>query len=440
MITVGTRIVSPVISEMTAEKSQTARPPANRIFHRRVGSRTKCSCGSGSEAVMEATMRRPLRVEAPVRGGRRRNPRQQVVGADDLVAQRDDVLPRRAPEHVGSIALQPLLLAGDQPLGADFTTPRAALPALLHDHPVDRLVIGHGVGGADRAAAQRRAAAGKHVDEREHEPREPAGEEDRAGHRERKAGVPQHDPDEELHRRRASRRDAPAASSDAGDQAAPKSARRSAAASRDFNTKPRAPQLSMCTRPRSGSSAETSRTARLDRARKPATHVEAASVTQTEVEDHGLGCDALGGLQPCGRAVRFAHHREAAPLEEFARDGSKRLVVVDDEDATGLGDISMFGVPSREDGEAAHHPPRARRRSSAPLARAPARPIPTDPRRARADVRRSLEMTDEDIHDLLPTALQRHADENRDDVLPGEEYHDVTWDAPVRLYQTHFGA
>ena len=54
--------------------------------------------------------------------------------------------------------------------------------------------------------------------------------------------------------------------------------------------------------------------------------------------------------------------------------------------------------------------------------------------------RRSLELSDEDIHALLPTALQRHADENRDDVLEGEEYSDVTWDAPVRLYQTHFGA
>ena len=54
------------------------------------------------------------------------------------------------------------------------------------------------------------------------------------------------------------------------------------------------------------------------------------------------------------------------------------------------------------------------------------------------DERRSLEMSDEEIHNLLPTALQRHADENRDDVLPGEEYQDVTWDSPVRVYQTHF--
>ena len=54
------------------------------------------------------------------------------------------------------------------------------------------------------------------------------------------------------------------------------------------------------------------------------------------------------------------------------------------------------------------------------------------------DERRNLDMTDDDIHNLLPSALQRHADENRDDVLPGEEYQDVTWDTPVRVLQTHF--
>jgi hypothetical protein len=54
------------------------------------------------------------------------------------------------------------------------------------------------------------------------------------------------------------------------------------------------------------------------------------------------------------------------------------------------------------------------------------------------DQRRNLDLTDEDIHDLLPSALQRHADEKREDVPPGEEYRDVTWDAPVRLLQTHF--
>ena len=52
--------------------------------------------------------------------------------------------------------------------------------------------------------------------------------------------------------------------------------------------------------------------------------------------------------------------------------------------------------------------------------------------------RTGLELSDSEIHDLLPTALQRHATSNRDDVLPGEEYHDTSWDAPVRVYQTHF--
>jgi hypothetical protein len=64
-------------------------------------------------------------------------------------------------------------------------------------------------------------------------------------------------------------------------------------------------------------------------------------------------------------------------------------------------------------------------------------PIPVE---LQHDERRSLEMSDEEIHNLLPSALQRHAEENRDDVLPGEEHQDVTWDAPVRVMQTHFTA
>ena len=62
-------------------------------------------------------------------------------------------------------------------------------------------------------------------------------------------------------------------------------------------------------------------------------------------------------------------------------------------------------------------------------------PVELDP-----DERRSLDMSDDEIHNLLPSALQRHAEDNRDDVLPGEEYHDVTWDSPVRVMQTHFMA
>jgi hypothetical protein len=52
--------------------------------------------------------------------------------------------------------------------------------------------------------------------------------------------------------------------------------------------------------------------------------------------------------------------------------------------------------------------------------------------------RSSLEMSDEEIHAYLPTALQKHLEQNRDDELPGEEYRDATWDAPVRVMQTHF--
>jgi hypothetical protein len=53
--------------------------------------------------------------------------------------------------------------------------------------------------------------------------------------------------------------------------------------------------------------------------------------------------------------------------------------------------------------------------------------------------RQQLEMTDEELHALLPTALQRRAEEqNPDDELSGEAGRDVTWDAPVRVYQTHF--
>ena len=64
-------------------------------------------------------------------------------------------------------------------------------------------------------------------------------------------------------------------------------------------------------------------------------------------------------------------------------------------------------------------------------------PIPVElPEEERA----KLDMSDEEIHALLPSALERHATENRDDVLPEEEYQDVTWDSPVRVMQTHFMA
>ncbi len=48
-------------------------------------------------------------------------------------------------------------------------------------------------------------------------------------------------------------------------------------------------------------------------------------------------------------------------------------------------------------------------------------------------------MSDQEIHDLLPTALERHHTENRDDQLgDGEAYQDASWDMPVRVMQMHF--
>ena len=55
-----------------------------------------------------------------------------------------------------------------------------------------------------------------------------------------------------------------------------------------------------------------------------------------------------------------------------------------------------------------------------------------------AEDRAGLDMTDEEIHNLLPSALQRHADEHFPDEEAGEEYQDATWDSPVRVLQTHF--
>jgi hypothetical protein len=55
--------------------------------------------------------------------------------------------------------------------------------------------------------------------------------------------------------------------------------------------------------------------------------------------------------------------------------------------------------------------------------------------------RANLDLSDEEIHNLLPSALQRREETNRDDELPGDEGgQDVAWDAPVRVYQTHFMA
>jgi hypothetical protein len=62
-------------------------------------------------------------------------------------------------------------------------------------------------------------------------------------------------------------------------------------------------------------------------------------------------------------------------------------------------------------------------------------PVEIDP-----DERGSLELTDEEIHEQVPSALERHYTENRDDLLmvPGEQYNEASYDAPVRLLQNHF--
>jgi hypothetical protein len=46
----------------------------------------------------------------------------------------------------------------------------------------------------------------------------------------------------------------------------------------------------------------------------------------------------------------------------------------------------------------------------------------------------SLELSNDEIHELLPTALGRREEENRDDILPGDEDSDVAWDSSVRVY------
>jgi hypothetical protein len=57
-----------------------------------------------------------------------------------------------------------------------------------------------------------------------------------------------------------------------------------------------------------------------------------------------------------------------------------------------------------------------------------------------AEERDKLELSDEEIHALLPTALQRRHEENPEAVLPEQDEHGGGFDGPARLYQTHFMA
>lgn len=61
-------------------------------------------------------------------------------------------------------------------------------------------------------------------------------------------------------------------------------------------------------------------------------------------------------------------------------------------------------------------------------------PVELDP-----DERQSLDLTDEEIHHRLPSALQRHHTDNvESEMLPLEHYHNASFDRPVRLLQNHF--
>jgi hypothetical protein len=64
-------------------------------------------------------------------------------------------------------------------------------------------------------------------------------------------------------------------------------------------------------------------------------------------------------------------------------------------------------------------------------------PVPVE---LHPDEREGLDLSDEEIHELLPTALARHHAIEYPDASPGEAYRDATWDAPVRVMQTHFTA
>ena len=64
-------------------------------------------------------------------------------------------------------------------------------------------------------------------------------------------------------------------------------------------------------------------------------------------------------------------------------------------------------------------------------------PVPVElPEEERA----GLELDEDEIHALLPTAFLRHHESHPDD-LPEEDEHlgeEVDWDSAVRVYQMHF--
>ena len=66
------------------------------------------------------------------------------------------------------------------------------------------------------------------------------------------------------------------------------------------------------------------------------------------------------------------------------------------------------------------------------------RPAPVDVELPQEE-RGKLDLSDEEVHALLPTALQRRHAEDPEGLLEPEEQ-DVAMEAPVRVYQTHFQA
>ena len=64
-------------------------------------------------------------------------------------------------------------------------------------------------------------------------------------------------------------------------------------------------------------------------------------------------------------------------------------------------------------------------------------PVELDPQE-----RQGLDMSDDEVHNRLPAALARWHAENRDEMLhemlPQEQYRNVSYDRPVRLLQNHF--
>jgi hypothetical protein len=64
------------------------------------------------------------------------------------------------------------------------------------------------------------------------------------------------------------------------------------------------------------------------------------------------------------------------------------------------------------------------------------RPLPVE---LPDEERSKLDLSDDEIHDLIPTAVERTHIDVPD--LPAQEgSHEVSWETPVRVLQTHFMA